>query len=246
MGVLALLYGVVACISFYAVSLYFVPFVGGDMLAFVDAPKTLDWGNPSGGPAVLIDLGLLVLFGVQHSVMARQSFKKVWARIVPPAAERSTYVLAAGAVLVLLYWQWRPLPAAIWRLEPGFWSAVLVALFFIGLAIAFLSTFLINHFELLGLQQIWRRFRGSATPEPVFRAPLVYRVVRHPIYLGFILALWSTPTMTVGHLLFAAVWTVYILIGVRYEERDLIGHFGQAYVDYKARVPMIVPFTRWS
>lgn len=246
MGALALLYGVVVYVLFFAAFLYFIPFIGGSMLAFVDAPRTLDWGNVSGGNAALVDIGLLLLFAVQHSVMARRSFKKIWTKIVAPSIERSTYVLATTAVLIFMYFEWQPIPTLVWNIGPGFWSAVLTALFFAGIVIVFIATFLINHFELFGLQQVWHRFRGSAVPAPVFRTPLFYKFVRHPIYLGFLLAFWSTPTMTVGHLLFAGVWTGYIFIAIGYEERDLMRHFGQAYVDYMSRVPTIIPFTTWS
>jgi len=246
MGALALLYGVVVYVLFFAAFLYFIPFIGGSMLAFVDAPRTLDWGNVSGGNAALVDIGLLLLFAVQHSVMARRSFKKIWTKIVAPSIERSTYVLATTAVLIFMYFEWQPIPTLVWNIGPGFWSAVLTALFFAGIVIVFIATFLINHFELFGLQQVWHRFRGSAVPAPVFRTPLFYKFVRHPIYLGFLLAFWSTPTMTVGHLLFAGVWTGYIFIAIGYEERDLVRHFGQAYVDYMSRVPTIIPFTTWS
>lgn len=246
MGALALLYGVVVYVLFFAAFLYFIPFIGGSMLAFVDAPRTLDWGNVSGGNAALVDIGLLLLFAVQHSVMARRSFKKIWTKIVAPSIERSTYVLATTAVLIFMYVEWQPIPTLVWNIGPGFWSAVLTALFFAGIVIVFIATFLINHFELFGLQQVWHRFRGSAVPAPVFRTPLFYKFVRHPIYLGFLLAFWSTPTMTVGHLLFAGVWTGYIFIAIGYEERDLVRHFGQAYVDYMSRVPTIIPFTTWS
>ena len=246
MRALALLYGVAVYFLFFAAFLYFIPFIGGDMLAFVGAPRTLDFGNISGGGAALIDIGLLLLFAVQHSVMARRSFKKVWTKLIPHAIERSTYVLATTAVLIFMYIEWQPLPNIVWQVGPGFWSAVLTALFFAGIAIVFISTFLLNHFELFGLQQVWHAFRGTPVPAPVFRTPLFYKLVRHPIYLGFVLAFWSTPTMTVGHLLFAAIWTAYIFVAIGYEERDLMRHFGQTYVDYMSRVPTIIPFTTWS
>ncbi len=246
MGVLALLYGVVVYLLFFAAFLYLIPFVAGNMLGFLGAPKTLDWGNTTGGISALIDVGLLLLFGLQHSVMARRSFKKVWTKVVPMSVERTTYVLATTLMLYLLYDQWRPLPSVVWDVGSGGWRIALTALFFLGIAIVFIATFLINHFELFGLMQVWYRFRGKQPPEPVFRTPMFYKVVRHPIYLGFIIAFWATPTMTAGHLLFAGIWTAYILLAVGYEDRDLIRQFGQSYVDYMGRVPGIVPFTIWS
>lgn len=245
MGVLALLYGVVVYALFFVAFVYFIPFVAGDMLAFVGAPKTLDWGNQTGPMAAWIDIGLLLLFALQHSVMARQGFKKVWTKAVPVSVERSTYVLATSLVLYLLYDQWRPLPSIVWDVEAAGWRTVLTVLFFVGVGIVFIATFLLNHFELFGLMQVWNRFRGKPAPEPVFRTPMFYKVVRHPIYLGFIIAFWSAPTMTAGHLLFAAVWTAYILIAIGYEDRDLIRQFGHTYVEYMDKVPGILPFTMW-
>jgi methanethiol S-methyltransferase len=246
MGALALLYGAVVYILFFAAFLYLIPFVGGDMLSFLGAPRTVDTGGPAGGPAALINIGLLLLFGLQHSVMARRTFKKVWTKIVPWSTERSTFVLATALVLYLLYTQWRPMPGIVWEVGPGAWHTLLMVLFFLGFGIVLIATFLIDHFELFGLMQVWYRFRGKAIPAPVFRTPMFYKLIRHPIYFGFIMAFWSTPTMTAGHLLFAAVWTAYIFIAIGYEERDLIRLFGQKYVDYMGRVPSILPFTMWG
>lgn len=219
-----------------AVILYSICFVGGF------APRSVDAGGPAASSAleaVLINLVLLGVFAVQHSVMARREFKAVWTRIVPQSIERSTYVLAAAASLALLFWQWRPIAGSVWSVGDP-WSTVLLAVFWIGWGIAFLSTFLISHFDLFGLAQVWAAWRGAARPEPAFRAPLFYKVVRHPIYVGFLLAFWATPTMTFGHALFAAA-TGYILIGAWLEERDLVALFGQTYLDYRARVSMLIP-----
>ncbi len=244
MGILALSYSVVVYIVFFAAFLYLIVFVGGDGLPFISAPKTLDAG-PSifpAGPAALVNIGLLLLFAVQHSVMARPGFKRAWTKIVPKEMERSTYVLATVAVLLVLYAGWRPMPLVVWSEEGTLVSMALTALFFIGFGLVLLSTFLINHFELFGLQQGWFKFQSKQADAPVFRTPLLYRFVRHPLYLGFLIAFWATPHMTVGHLLFAAVWTGYIFIAIGYEERDLIGIFGDKYRDYMAKVPSIIPF----
>ena len=246
MRALALLYGAVCYLVFLGAFLYLIPFIGGDMLAFAGAPKTLDWGQSpiADVPAPLINLGLLLLFGVQHTIMARQSFKRVWTQFVPTAVERSTYVLFSTLIIIALYAFWQPMPQIVWDVQSPFWSVLLTALFFLGFAIVLLSTFLINHFELFGLMQVWYRFQGRDMPQPTFRTPLLYKAVRHPLYFGWIVAFWAAPTMTVGHLLFAAVWTIYIFVALGYEERDLIHFFGDKYREYMARVPMILPFGR--
>ena len=199
MGILALSYSVVVYIVFFAAFLYLIVFVGGDGLPFISAPKTLDAG-PSifpAGPAALVNIGLLLLFAVQHSVMARPGFKRAWTKIVPKEMERSTYVLATVAVLLVLYAGWRPMPLVVWSEEGTLVSMALTALFFIGFGLVLLSTFLINHFELFGLQQGWFKFQSKQADAPVFRTPLLYRFVRHPLYLGFLIAFWATPHMTV-------------------------------------------------
>ncbi len=253
MGALALLYGVVSYTIFFAAFLYLIAFIGGDMLESIVGPairdfvpKTVDWGEPQGprGPAALINLGLLLLFGVQHTVMAREGFKKWWTRLVPHSVERSTYVLLTSLILILLYYAWRPMPALVWQVDEPVWRMVLTVAFFLGFGLVLLTTFLINHFELFGLMQVWYRSRNKPMPKPVFRTPFLYKMVRHPLYLGFMIAFWATPTMTAGHLVFAAVWTIYIFVALGYEERDLVRHFGQRYLDYMARVPMIIPFGR--
>ena len=244
MRFLAVGYGGVCYAVFFAAFLYLIAFVGGDMIPFVRAPKTLDWGaSPAPAEfAALVNVALLLLFGVQHSIMARQSFKRVWTKVTPKAVERSTYVLATTAVLVALYFYWTPMPAIVWEIREPLWAITLTALFFAGFALVLLSTFLIDHFELFGLAQVWRAFSGKAEAPPAFRTPMFYKGVRHPLYLGFLIAFWATPTMTAGHLLFAAIWTGYIFVAIGYEERDLVRLFGDQYRQYMARVPMILPF----
>ena len=232
------LYGLAAYLFFLATFVYAVGFIGN-----VFVPKSLDSGAP--GPlaeALAVDLLLLGIFAVQHSVMARRSFKRWWTRIVPPAVERSTFVLAATLALALICWQWRPIPEpVIWRVENAAGVQALWAVFWLGWAILLLSTFLLNHFELFGLHQAFARMTGSEIPEPQFRTPLLYRYVRHPIYLGFVLSFWAAPVMTAGHLLFAAGATGYILVGIWFEERDLMHQFGEQYRRYRDQVGMLLP-----
>jgi protein-S-isoprenylcysteine O-methyltransferase Ste14 len=192
----------------------------------------------------LINSALLAVFAVQHSVMARPAFKRVWTRIVPRSVERSTYVLCASLALLLMYWQWRPLPAVVWSVDQPVAHVALQAMFWTGWAIVLISTFLISHFELFGLQQVFTNFTKRTVGEPAFRTPGFYRYIRHPIYAGFLLAFWSAPTMTAGRLLFAIATTGYILLGIWFEERDLIAHFGQRYVRYRAEVGMLIPRLR--
>ena len=231
-------YGVVVYVFFLATFVYTIGFVGG-----VGVPKTIDSG-PAGAlaPALAVDLLLLGLFAVQHSVMARRGFKRWWTRIIPPAVERSTFVLAATLVLALIDWQWRPIAEPVaWNVGPGAASVVLQALFWLGWAVLLLSTFLINHFELFGLRQVYAGLTGRDVPAAEFRTPLFYRYVRHPIYVGFILAFWSAPVMTAGHLLFSVACTGYILVGIWFEERDLVAQFGDRYRAYRSQVGMLVP-----
>jgi protein-S-isoprenylcysteine O-methyltransferase Ste14 len=236
-GVLAVLYGAAVYLIFLATFLYMVAFVGN-----LPVPKSVDSGEAGAiGAALVIDTLLLGLFAVQHSVMARPAFKRWWTRAVPQPVERTTYVLCTNLALILLYWQWRPIPDVVWSVAHPAGVAVLQAIFWIGWAVALVSTFLINHFELFGLRQVYLGLRGAELPPPAFRTPWLYKRVRHPLYLGFLLAFWATPTMTAGHLLFAVATTGYILIGIALEERDLIALFGEQYRRYREQVPMLIP-----
>ncbi len=208
-------------------------------------PKSIDSGVEGDWPtAVAVNLLLLGFFALQHSVMARPAFKAWLTRFLPPAVERSTYVLLSGLALLLLYWQWQPITLIVWEVENRLGAAVLTGLYLLGWAVAGLATFLTGHFELMGLRQVFDQLRGRITPDPSFRITLLYRLVRHPLMLGLLIAFWSTPLMSAGHLLFAGVNTVYVILAVRYlEERDLRASIGEAYADYQQRVPMLIPFT---
>lgn len=233
------LFGIVAYLIFFATFLYLIAFVGD--LPWV--PRTVDRGHEMVGlaHAVAADIALIALFGLQHSIMARQGFKRAWTRIVPVSLERSLYVLLASLVLIVMFVFWHPIPAAIWSVENPYAHYALWALFGLGWVIVLVSTFLLSHFELFGLSQVWGHARGTAPAPPVFRTPLFYARVRHPLYSGFILAFWATPQMSAGHLLLAAGMTVYILIAIRHEERDLVWLFGTQYQDYRRRAGMLIP-----
>jgi methanethiol S-methyltransferase len=238
---LSLLYAGVVYVFFLATFLYAIGFVGN-----VFVPRSIDVGPAAGlGEALVVNLLLLGVFAVQHSVMARRGFKQWWARFVPPVIERATFVLAASAALALLLWQWRPITEpVVWNVTNSLAVTVLHAIFWLGWGVLLLSTFLINHFELFGLHQAYSRWSGRPIAPAEFRTPLLYRHVRHPIYLGFILAFWAAPVMTAGHLLFAIGTTGYIFVGIWFEERDLIAQFGDRYRSYREQVGMLLPWPR--
>jgi methanethiol S-methyltransferase len=235
---LAFIYGTAAYLVFFVTFLYAIGFVAG-----IGVPKTIDTGESgSAVTALIVNLLLMSVFAIQHSVMARRQFKAWWTQFVSPAIERSTYVLASSLALILLFWQWRPLPQVVWHVDQVHGAGILLGLQAIGWLTVLSSTFLINHFELFGLHQVANNLSGKPMPVPEFRTPMFYKVVRHPIYLGFIIAFWAAPTMTAGHLLFAAVTTAYIFVGIALEERDLVAVFGDEYRHYRQRVGMILPF----
>lgn len=236
-GFIAVLYGIAAYTAFLVTFSYAILFAGN-----IIVPKTIDSGTP--GPLVeslIINVVLLGIFAVQHTIMARQGFKRWWTRIVPKAVERSTFVVFATAAVALLLWQWRPMPDPVWTVQDPTAVAVIQGVFWLGWGILLLSTFLLNHFELFGLRQVVARMMGWKLPEPQFRTPFLYKRVRHPLYLGFIIGFWATPNMTMGHLLFAVATTAYIFIGIFFEERDLVNMFGDQYRRYRRQVSMLIP-----
>lgn len=231
-----LLYGALSYALFFVTFLYAIGFLGNVLV-----PKSLDSGSTDPWPAALaIDLGLLTLFAVQHSVMARPAFKRRLTRIVPEAVERSTYVLASSLALLLLFWQWRPLGGVIWDVQHPVARVALYGCFAFGWGLVFVTTWVINHFDLFGLRQSWRAFLGKPQAPLAFVTPLLYRIVRHPLYVGWLFAFWSTPTMTVSHVVFAVVTTAYILVAIQFEESDLMEAHPE-YAVYRRSVPMIVP-----
>lgn len=235
----AMAYGVISYALFLVVFVYAIGFVGGLTPRNVDnaiAAPTI--------PALAVDAALLALFAAQHSVMARPAFKRWWTRYVPRPVERSTYVLLASMVLALLLWQWRDIPAVVWQVNFQPARLAIWALFWLGWAIVLASTFMINHFELFGLRQVFAVWRARPLAQTGFRTTLFYRVVRHPLNLGFIVAFWAAPTMTAGHLLFAAMTTAWILVAMQFEEHDLLAELGERYAAYRKRVPMLVPGLR--
>jgi len=233
-------YGTASYLIFLATFLYAVAFVGGFWV-----PTQLDGPLRSSMPkALAIDLALLTLFAVQHSVMARRWFKERWTQIIPWMVERSTYVLCASVALLTVFWQWRPVGIEVWTIESEVARSILWALFVAGWIIVLFVTFLINHFDLFGLRQVWLPLIGKPYAPVTFRTPLAYRVVRHPLYFGFLLAFWMTPTMTLAHLVFALATTAYIVLAIQFEERDLVSEHGATYIEYQRRVPMLLPM-RW-
>lgn len=238
--VLIFLYGMVAYMVFFVTFTYMIGFVGGFVV-----PKTIDSGiEASLASALTVNLVLIALFAIQHTIMARPGFKKWWTRIIPASAERSTFVLVTSLLLALLFWQWRPMAGVIWEIEniPGRFA--MWALFCAGWVLVFLSSFVINHFDLFGLRQVFLHLRGKAYTHLNFKVFSLYRFVRHPLMTGFLLAMWATPRMTVSHLVFTLGMTVYILMGIRFEERDLVRFHGRAYQEYRKKVPMLVPSLR--
>jgi protein-S-isoprenylcysteine O-methyltransferase Ste14 len=234
---LSFFYGLVCYAVFFLSFIYAIGFVGNMAL-----PKTIDSGFESGvAQSLIINLVLLGLFAVQHTIMARPAFKQWWTKMVPVQVERSTFVLVASLLLFLLYWQWRPITAVIWNVEHPAGKAILISIFWLGWVMVLWSTFMINHFDLFGLRQVWFHLRNQEYHHVKFQTSSLYKYLRHPIMLGFIIAFWATPYMTAGHLLFAVATTTYILIGIQFEEHDLVQFLGKDYDDYRSRVPMLIP-----
>jgi methanethiol S-methyltransferase len=233
---LILFYALVSYAIFLVSFLYAVGFVGNYLVS-----KSIDVGGPTNlSGAIVVDLLLVGLFAIQHSMMARPAFKQWWAKILPAACQRSTYVLLSSLILLLLFWQWRSIPIPVWQID-GIAAWLPIGVYWLGWLIVLASTFMIDHFDLSGLRQAFFALRGAEMPGQTFKTPLLYKIVRHPLMLGLLLAFWATPEMTAGHLLFAVMTTAYILVGLRFEERDLIAEFGTTYQRYRRRVPMLLP-----
>jgi len=236
----ALSYGAICYAIFFATFLYLIGFLGNFAV-----PKSIDSGAAGPvGTALLVDFALLALFGLQHSVMARPGWKRVFTRIVPRAVERSSYVLASSAALILLFWQWRPMPTMLFKLDNDVAFSIATGIYFLGYAIILEATFLIDHFDLFGLRQVFLRGVGRPYTEKRFVTPALYKIIRHPLYLGWLIAFWVTPALSVGHLLFASVMSAYILIAIPLEERDLAAQLGAQYVAWRERTPAFVPRIR--
>ena len=235
----ALAYGLLAYAAFFVTILYAIGFVGNWLV-----PKSIDSGDPGSTlPSLLINTVLLSLFVIQHTIMARPWFKRAWTTIIPRSAERSTFVLLASAILLLTFWLWRPLPTVLWSVSgPAAWA--LSALSLLGWAIVFAASFMVSHFDLFGLRQSWLRFRGRLYRPVGFRLVGLYRLVRHPLMLGFLIAFWSTPTMTIGHLFFAIMTTIYIFMGIWFEERDLVAEHGESYLKYRRATRALIPLPK--
>ena len=239
-GVLAFLYGIVSYVVFFIAFLYAIGFTGSLVV-----PKAINDGAAAGAvEAIIVNLVLLSIFALQHSIMARPGFKAVWTRVVPKSIERSTYVLLSSLAMALLFWQWRPMPEIVWDLRGGLGGEILTGVFWFGWLFVLLSTFMIDHFELFGLKQVLSRMQKREAPSMTFKMVAFYKFVRHPIMLGFIIAFWATPLMTYGHLLFAVVTTAYILVALHIEERDLVSELGDDYLVYQQKVRMIVPLPK--
>ena len=237
-----LVYGILCYVIFFVTFLYTVGFISSWVV-----PKHIDSAPQSSlGFALLVNASLLGIFALQHSIMARPAFKKWWANFVPAIIERSTYVIVSSLCLVLLFWQWQPIGGIIWEIKNPTTQLLLKLLSMVGFGIVLVSTFLINHFDLFGLRQVWLYFTGKEYFQISFKMPFVYKYVRHPLYFGFVVAFWAAPTMTAAHLFFALIMTVYIIIAIQFEEKDLIQYFGATYLQYRKSAPMLIPFTKFT
>lgn len=234
------LYGVFSYLAFFVTFLYLIAFLGNLVV-----PKSIDSGLTIGIPqSVIINLGLLSLFVIQHTIMARPGFKRWWIKLIPEPMERSTYVLATSIILALLCWQWHPMTDLIWSVDNETGKAILFGFSFLGWGLVLFSSFVINHFDLFGLRQVWSYLRNQEYSPVQFQMKSLYKYIRHPLVLGIIVGSWATPRMTMGHLLLAVTFTAYILVGIQFEEHDLVHFFGESYTNYRRRVPMLVPFTK--